>query len=203
MRLKEMIYGIKDLKHYIIASALVFFIGIYIGAVKFDLVDSFIREQLNGLAGIHKMVEGKENLQLWLFFIIFINNSLKAVLFVYAGLFFGLLPLYSLIVNGILLGYIGAAGVQESSWVVIAAGILPHGILEIPAIILASAFGVKFGFLMLRGVFSILLPTRRQRVAGEFRKWFRISGPFLLCITIVLLVAAVIESTVTFWLVGS
>ena len=62
---------------------------------------------------------------------------------------FGLLTLYSLFVNGMLLGVIGAAchhyGMSLALWSFVAA----HGSLELPSIIIAGAAGLRLGHAML------------------------------------------------------
>ena len=65
------------------------------------------------------------------------------------GISFGLLTLYSLFVNGMLLGVIGAAchhyGMSLALWSFVAA----HGSLELPSIIIAGAAGLRLGHAML------------------------------------------------------
>ena len=64
------------------------------------------------------------------------------------GITFGLLTLYCLYSNGILLGVIGAAcahyGLSLSLWSFVA----PHGSLELPAILIAGAAGLRLGYSM-------------------------------------------------------
>jgi len=65
------------------------------------------------------------------------------------GISFGLITLYSLFVNGMLLGVIGAAchhyGMSLALWSFVAA----HGSLELPSIIIAGAAGLRLGHAML------------------------------------------------------
>jgi len=65
------------------------------------------------------------------------------------GISFGLITLYSLFINGMLLGVIGAAchhyGMSLALWSFVAA----HGSLELPSIIIAGAAGLRLGHAML------------------------------------------------------
>ena len=65
------------------------------------------------------------------------------------GISFGLITLFSLYTNGMLLGVIGAAchhyGMSLALWSFVAA----HGSLELPSIIIAGAAGLKLGHAML------------------------------------------------------
>jgi uncharacterized membrane protein SpoIIM required for sporulation len=64
------------------------------------------------------------------------------------GISFGLITLYSLYTNGMLLGVIGAAchhyGMSLALWSFVAA----HGSLELPSIIIAGAAGLRLGHAM-------------------------------------------------------
>ncbi|MFD2881019.1 stage II sporulation protein M [Paenibacillus rhizoplanae] len=77
----------------------------------------------------------------------FLNNSIKSVVIIYLGALFGLLPAFFLLINGAVIGYlIHLSAIQgQDLFTLIVKGLLPHGIIEIPAIIIACAFGLKFG----------------------------------------------------------
>jgi stage II sporulation protein M len=81
-------------------------------------------------------------------------------------------------------------------------GILPHGILEIPAIIIASAYGIRLGMFVLKGLFLWLSPNNKTAFRAEFRGFMQMSMQLVMFLTIVLFVAAIIESTFTFWLIS-
>lgn len=72
-------------------------------------------------------------------------NNWRAMLFsaAYGFIPFLYLPVFSLVSNGALLGLLGALFQAEgTSLLVYAAGILPHGIFELPALIFSIACGV-------------------------------------------------------------
>ena len=78
------------------------------------------------------------------------TNNLSVSFAMFAGgISFGLLTLYSLYVNGMMLGVIGAAchhyGMSLALWSFVAA----HGSLELPSIIIAGAAGLRLGHAML------------------------------------------------------
>lgn len=77
------------------------------------------------------------------------TNNLSVSFMAFAGgMVFGLLTLRSLYVNGMLLGVIGASchhyGMSVALWSFVA----PHGSLELPAIIIAGAAGLRLGTAM-------------------------------------------------------
>jgi len=73
------------------------------------------------------------------------NNLTVSFVTFAGGIVFGLLTLFSLFNNGMLLGVIGAAcahfGMSVSLWSFVA----PHGSLELPSILIAGAAGLRLG----------------------------------------------------------
>ncbi|TVX97569.1 stage II sporulation protein M [Paenibacillus cremeus] len=193
----------KSMKHYFIASALVFIAGIIMGALYSEQFHTFIDSQMEALKQIAQSVDGKENPQWTLFWLIFWNNASKSLLIIALGLFFGVFPLFFLMANGLLIGYMCMVTVEKQSWLVVVKSIIPHGILEIPAIVFASALGLRLGFLVLKFSFSMISPTRQTLVRGQLQGFLKALIPVCTLLVGVLLVAALIESTVTFWLTRS
>jgi stage II sporulation protein M len=87
---------------------------------------------------------------------IFLNNLQVSALALFGGLLLGFGPFLVVVSNGFILGYIITAIVLfsneslTSSVGAVLVGIVPHGILEIPAFLLAAAFGLKLGIDWLR-----------------------------------------------------
>lgn len=81
--------------------------------------------------------------------LIFKNNLLVGVLSLFLGILFGLLPLLTVGVNMFIFGFMLAALVvlgNYQGFFLFALSIVPHGILELPAFLLAAAFGLKLGY---------------------------------------------------------
>lgn len=73
-----------------------------------------------------------------------ISNNLKGCLFLILGFFLlGLSTFFILFYNGVILGEVSIASLEYLSMIEVFLRIIPHGILEIPAIIFASAVGFK------------------------------------------------------------
>lgn len=196
-------HDFKHYKHYFFASILIFAIGIYTGYTM-DSLHAVLNSQIQGLKQLahlfDKMNLSPAELQLAYFVLIFLNNSLKALLFIFAGGFFWVFPVYSMLLNGMIMGYLFEITVAqgESLTHMIVMGILPHGILELPAILLAAAYGMRFGTLILKGMISLLAPPLRVSVKAQLIHFFRMSLPLMMLLGVVLFAAAAIESTVTF-----
>ncbi|MEC0093949.1 hypothetical protein PMSD_21505 [Paenibacillus macquariensis subsp. defensor] len=195
---------IKDIsliKKTMMVSTLIFIIGIAVGWLSTETIAQFVNQQIEGIRQISQNLSESERPQ-WSFFVfIFLNNSIKAVLIIFFGIFLGILPVIFLMINGMVLGYLvhhlSAQG--ENMFDVIVKGLLPHGIIEIPAIIIACAFGLRLGTL----VWISIGQWNREKRANLGEVWsdfFKRVGPISLWIVILLFIAAIIESTLTFWL---
>lgn len=127
---------------------------------------------------------------------IFLNN-LRAIAVVVLG---GILtvyfyPTFALAVNGAVMGVFLAAfelmNPADSVWATLLTGIVPHGIFEIPAIILAAVVGSRFGLATYRKILKkeLLVPYRTE--------WKRLVMYFFVVLLPLLVAAAYIEAFVT------
>ncbi len=200
--LRELWIDIFRMKHYLIAASLVFVVGIWMGATDERLIN-FMNNSLEGMRDVVEGIQGSDHPKLWFFVFIFLNNTIKVICFVFIGALFAVVPFFVLVVNGMTLGYVVFHPAQElSPWTIVIKGILPHGIIELPAIILACAYGIRLGALMLKGLFYLISVRRRAVVAHELKHYFRMTLPLMLVLVVSLFIAAVIESTFTYWLMA-
>lgn len=79
------------------------------------------------------------------FLIIFVNNTVKSFIAMVSGVFLGIIPVFFLFINGFIIGLVIFVSGKEVGYVETMARIIPHGILEIPAIILACSYGLWLG----------------------------------------------------------
>ncbi|SFM34664.1 stage II sporulation protein M [Paenibacillus sp. 1_12] len=194
---------LKLMKHYFIAATLVFIVGLVLGAGYSDSFQVFMDEQLKAVEKLAQSIANKPNQQLSLFWLILWNNVSKTLLIIGFGAFFGVLPLFFLLLNGMLLGYIGAMSAHKESLLFLIKGIVPHGIIEIPAIIIAAAFGLRLGVLMMKLLVGLISPNRPNAYKEELLGFAKAIVPVVIVLVVSLTVAALIESTVTYWLVKS
>ncbi|WP_166245915.1 stage II sporulation protein M [Paenibacillus turpanensis] len=192
--LKAVFHEVRRAWIYIVITSILFAAAIYIGFTSNEF-NELLRSQVEGLESIAQQLNQTENTQFWVFLFIFLNNAIKAVLIMFAGLFFGLIPLVFIVMNGMVLGFVFRNALEQGRdlSVLIVKGILPHGILEVPAILIAGALGLKLGGLMWN---SLLRRNSRGTLTGFLKSLGKVS----VVLVSVLLIAAVIESTVTFWL---
>ena len=121
---------------------------------------------------------------------IFVKNVSALLLSFLLSPIFCLVPVVALIANGWVLSFISAIVVQQESLGFLLAGLLPHGVLELPALILGEAAALNFGTMAVLALFgkrekNLLLPSLRQNVK------------YLLIAFALLLPAAIIETYIT------
>lgn len=189
------------LKGYI-GFSVALFLGFAIYGYTTDSLDAFLLSQTETIRDAAVRLEQMDNSQLWMFVFIFLNNFIKSVAVVFLGALFGLVPLLFIGMNGMLLGYVialaGEAGANVPATII--RGILPHGVLELTAILIASAYGLKYGSLVSKALAAAVRGRAGDGQGGlaHFHGSLKRLLPFLF---FALLAAAFIESTVTFYLV--
>jgi len=119
---------------------------------------------------------------------IFANNLEACILLFLGGATFGILTLLILSLNGIVIGAVSEIISKGHSVLFIAAAIVPHGIFEIPAFIIASALGFSMAQALIAEWFGTAdTSTEAQRLARSF----------LLYVLPLIAVAAVVEAFIT------
>lgn len=80
-----------------------------------------------------------------IFFFIFVNNSVKTLGMFLFGTFFGIIPILFIAINGVLIGIMSSVVITKHGASYLFAGTIPHGILEIPAMLIAASYGLQLG----------------------------------------------------------
>ncbi|WP_274365189.1 stage II sporulation protein M [Paenibacillus thermotolerans] len=198
---RELIADMAKIKGYIFFAATLFLAGVAVGYAT-DVLDPYLVGQADSMRDLVERLDRMNNSQVWMFLFIFFNNFLKALAVVFLGALFGIIPVIMLAINGLLIGYVFSAAADNGLHVgsLFVRGILPHGVLEITAIVIAAAFGMRYGTLILRELVGALR-GRSGDESGELKRFHKSLGRLTAFLFFALLAAAFIESTVTFWLV--
>ncbi len=120
------------------------------------------------------------------------NNLIASAEGMLLGLIpFLFLPLVTLAINAAVIGGLGAYSIQLLGWRFILAGILPHGIFELPALLLAGAMGVRLCLEMIRWVLRKPCTHTFPELLMETARFF------LLIVTPLLVLAGLAEGYLT------
>jgi stage II sporulation protein M len=121
-------------------------------------------------------------------FILFKNALALLFSFIFSPILC-LIPIIALTFNGMVVSIISAIVAQEESLGFVLAGLLPHGIFEIPALIIGEAAALYFG----ASVIMVLFSSEKSIFMPRFKQ----SLKYLLLALVLLVPAAVIETFVT------
>lgn len=125
-----------------------------------------------------------------IFLFIFFNNFIKALIATATGFFFGLIPIFFITFNGYIIGLVVYVGGANIGMYQIMMRLIPHGIFEVPAILLACSYGLWAGKQFYRRTFRKEEISIKSVIIQASYKCLRVVFP-------ILLVAAVVETFVT------
>ncbi len=122
-------------------TTVLFFFSIFMG---YSLGDQISPQSFEGV--LSNIPDPTSSTGLEMFTAILYNNILASFIFLVSGLIIGIPPLMFMAFNGFFVGYVSFnAAKTQGIWFVILT-LLPHGVIEIPTILLCAAMGVGFGY---------------------------------------------------------
>lgn len=200
-RRQALLQNWREVRPYFVFAVILFLASIVVGASSAGPV-SWLDSAIESLKRISDAADASDHPERTLFTSIWLNNVYSSLMALYMGILAGIMPIVTLIVNGMLMGYLFGNLADNGHHIgpMIVKGILPHGIFEIPALLLACACGIRVGFSLIRGLWGAMIG--RTEPWARFKRAIQGSVPAALFIVLLLLVAALIESTVTYRLMG-
>ena len=152
---------------------------------------SFARLMSEDITALEELVEFLASLPsgVTVIFIFIKNASALLLSFIFSPILC-LPPILALTVNGWLLAFISVLVSQEKSLGFVLAGLLPHGVFELPALIMGEAAALSFGAVAILALFkkerrSLLLPSLKLNLR------------YLMIAVALLMPAAIVETYVT------
>ena len=172
---------IKKSKNFIYVALAIFVLFIVVGYLvpPSDSIKSAIQNF------IEELFEETENMTWFeLAKFLFLNNVQSSFFGMIFGVFFGLFPLMVVVVNGYLLGFV-ASRVVGSEGIFTLWRLFPHGIFEIPAVLISVGLGLKLGTF-------ILQKNKTKSLKGLLIKSLK---AFFVVVVPLLILAAIIEAS--------
>lgn len=186
MYLKKKYRGIwsylKEAKNYFLVVFLLFILSSLFGFLFPVFLREYIRRFVEDLLAKTK---GMGFLELLTF--ILQNNLYTAFMGMILGIAFGVLPLVYTFMNGYVIGYVSNAVVGEAGYRALLS-LVPHGIFEIPALILSLGLGLKLGMF-------VWAKEKKKQLLYDLRKSLEV---FVFVILPLLVIAAFIETGLMF-----
>jgi len=137
---KDDVAYLKSIRVYMLFSVALFALTAIMGYLAAELDPELASSWTRELEMLRWIMDQPP---LLIMIIIFLKNLLSCAMAVLLGLGLGLVPLLVVTSNGFLLGIVSYGAIQKEGVLYLLAGILPHGIIELPwcSLALPSAFG--------------------------------------------------------------
>ncbi|MGL4670198.1 MAG: stage II sporulation protein M [Methanobacteriaceae archaeon] len=146
---KEIIIAFKNNRFLVLFSTVLFLGSMLTGYIFSGFLASFLTPIVSNFK--ERVVSGEIKIETFSIF----KNNLNVIIMMYVGgIALGILPAIILVYNGLFIGYFASLSVNISKFLILT---LPHGIFEIPAIILAASASfvfVKFIILFINNLIS-------------------------------------------------
>ena len=141
---KKSLADLKKIKTYFWFSFFLFFIVTFIGMI---FPTFFEKQILKLIKNLISQTEGLGPFELIKF--IMYNNMQSAFLGMILGIFLAIFPLGIIIVNAYVLGFVANKTIAIKG-VLVLWRLLPHGIFEIPAILISVSLGIMIGISLMK-----------------------------------------------------
>jgi len=167
---------------YLVYLAALFAAGILAGMLSPPAFRQHVAEEFQAWMEPLQSVAGGD-----LFLLILVNNTIETLFMLLFGVLFGILPVLSVSANGFILGvlYLQSAG-TVGYWKA-ALHVLPHGVFEIPAFLIAASYGMWLGVSFLHRIRRRETDPLGRMIQHAIRKYFSIAFPLFV-------IAAAIET---------
>jgi len=177
---------IRSIRPYILLSVYLFFATAVLGFVASvqnpELAATYVGDVAEKLQWILDLSPPK------MMMAIFLNNLFASLMALLLGVGFGIIPLVVVVTNGLVVGLVVHQAMLAGGLAFVVVAILPHGIIELPTVLVCIGVGFRLGHLMIRTLLG-----RGGDLEGELKAAIRL----LRWVVILLFAAAVIETFIT------
>jgi len=172
---------IRESKRYIYVIIGIFLFFILLG-LFIPVPSAVYGKIIDYIKGILEQTKGMSLGQI-IFFII-VNNLQSTFLGIFLGAVIGIFPVINTVLNGYILGVVSSMSINESG-ILSLWRLFPHGIFELPAVLISLGLGLKFGTFIFK----------KDRF-GSFKNYLINSlRIFLLVVIPLLIIAGIIEGS--------
>ena len=172
----------RTIKPYFLILSLIFAASFLAGTIAPPSIRRQLIEVVQTVVGNYRGLSGG-----MLFFNILVQNVMASIFVIISGVVVGIVPTFAISSNGFGLGVLYRQLAEASGYGKAVLKILPYGVFEIPALLIAASYGLWLGVMVVRrgrGMGGTLL---RTQVEHAFRRYFAIVFPMLI-------IAAAIET---------
>ena len=182
---------VYKIRYFVYAVALLMLLSFMIGVIFAATMPDETAKIVSLVASQMEDIDSDSSFSLMIN--LFVHNGVICLIMVLLGLALGLIPLLIAFDNGLMIGLVGGVAAGRAGLLFTLAAIAPHGVIELPMMMLSAAIGLRLGY-------SVLMTLFRQPadVVQEIKDGLRVFAVWVLPL---LLVAAFVESYITMALV--
>lgn len=178
----------RTIKPYLLVLALLFAASFLAGTVAPAAIRRQMTEVFQSVVGNYRGLAGGA-----LFFNILLQNVVATIFVILSGALAGVVPTFAVSSNGFGLGVLFRQASDASGYSMAALKVLPYGVFEIPALLIAASYGLWLGVMAVRRIRGKESAPLRVQIEHAFRRYFAVVFPLLI-------VAAAIETALILWL---
>lgn len=186
MNWKEDVAYLRSIRPYILLSVYLFCataaLGFFASVRNPELAAVYVGDVAEKLQWILDLSPPK------MMMAIFLNNLFASLMALLLGVGFGIVPFIVVVMNGLVVGLVVHQAMLAGGLAFVIVAILPHGIIELPTVLVCIGVGFRLGHLMIRTLLG-----RDGDLEGELRLAIRL----LRWVVLLLFIAAVIETFIT------
>ena len=184
------ISGIFDrtIKTYILILTLLFAASFLAGTAAPSAIRRQMTEVFQVVVGNYRGLAGGA-----LFFNILVQNVMATIFVIVSGVIVGIIPAFAISSNGFGLGVLYRQAAEVSGYSKAALALLPYGVFEIPALLIAASYGLWLGVMVVRRMRGKESTPLGSNLEHAFRRYFAVVFPLLV-------VAAAMETALILWL---
>jgi len=175
---------LRESKVYFLIISILFLFSILIGCIFpiffVELIAEFIKK-------IFEQTAGMDFWQLLIF--ILQNNIMTAFIGMMLGVLIGVFPIINTMMNGYVVGFVMNKAAEVGGAVVMWR-LIPHGLFEIPALIISLGLGLRLGMF-------IFAKNKKKDFIYALENSFRV---FLFVVIPLLLIAGLVETALIFFI---
>ena len=164
----------RAIKPYLLILALIFTASFLAGAFVPSPIRRQMTEMFQAMAGDYRELSGGK-----LFFNILAQNLMATLFVVIFGVIVGIIPTFVVGSNGFGLGVMYRQASEVSGFSKAALTVLPYGVFEIPALLVAASYGLWLGVMVVRRMRGKEGTPLKTNMEHAFRRYFAVVFPLL------------------------
>ena len=178
----------RTIKPYLLILTLIFAVSFLAGILAPSSIRQQMTEVFQAVVGNYQGLAGG-----MLYFNILVQNVMATIFVLISGVFVGIIPTFAISSNAFGLGVLYRQAAEVAGYSKAALKVLPYGVFEIPALLIAASYGLWLGVTVLRRMRGKESTPLGVNIEHAFRRYFAVVFPLLI-------VAAAIETALILWL---